>query len=370
VSAVASLIDDIETSFRGASSERRATALRRVADLFREGADDFDEQQLGLFDDVLCELIKKIERQAIVELSNNIGRLPRAPSALTRQLSRHDDIDIAGPVLRHSPLLSDSELVEIAQTKSQSHLVAIATRRAVSESVSDVLIDRGNTEVLTTVAGNFGARLSTDGMGALLSKAESNGDVAAAVVRRADLSPEMFRKLLARASAAVQQRLLATRDSAMRARLQTVLQDISINLLRDTGQLNGKHEIRAAPQRDLDRTKLRSELHEYAAAGRLPETLTALGMLSGLAADTLRRLMSQGETDALLIVCKASELGWRAARAVIDLAAKVRGETGWNSAEYLNPYTKITGDTAKRVLRFLSVRKVVSGAELRRMLES
>lgn len=368
MSAAASLIDEIEASFRNASSERRATALRRITDLFLDGADDFDEEQIGVFDDVLCQLIHKIERDAIVELSHSISRVVRAPGTLTRHLSRHDDIDIAGPVLRHSPMLSDGDLIEIAQTKGQSHLVAIACRRAVSESVTDVLVDRGNPEVLTTVAGNVGARFSTNGMSILLGKAETSAEVAAAVITRADLSPDMFRKLVARATAAVQQRLLATTQPAMRARLQSVLQDVSLKMLRDTSDARATTEIRRSPQVDLDRTRLRAELAEHAAAARLAETLTALAVLSGLSSDTLRRLMNQREADALLIVCKASELGWRPARAVLELAALSGGGPAWNYSEFLDQYTRMTSEAAKRVIRFLNARKTVSGSDLQSML--
>src|SRR3974390_2472576 len=149
------------------------------------GADRYEEPQIGVFDDVLCQLINKIEREAIVALSKTVAPTAKAPPALTRKLSRHDDIEISGPVLRQSPLLSDSDLIEIAQTKSQQHLEAIAGRRTVSEKVSDVLIDRGNTDVLTTVAGNFGARFSPKGYPSLLAKAEDQADIAMGMGRAA-----------------------------------------------------------------------------------------------------------------------------------------------------------------------------------------
>jgi uncharacterized protein (DUF2336 family) len=358
-------MDEIETSLRGASSERRSDTLRRITSLFLSGADDFNDQQVAVFDDVLCELIKKIERQAIIELSNSVAPIVRTPAGLTRKLSRHDDIEIAGPVLRQSPLLSDRDLIEIAQSKSQSHLVAIAGRRTVSENVSDVLVDRGNSEVLTTVAGNIGARFSSNGYGVLLGKAEKDAEVAAAVLTRSDLSPDMFRKLVARASETVQKRLMTIAQPAVRDRLRSVLQDVSLQILRDAAST--KTETRGSPQLEsVDKSKLRGELSDHAAAGRMPETVIALAALSGLSGDIIRRLISQRETDALLIVCKASQLGWRPARAVIDLAAK--GDPAWNSAKYLDEYTKLTAEAAQRVIRFLNARKAVSGAELKKVL--
>src|SRR5690348_4438784 len=97
VSAVHSLLDEIEASFRGGSATRRAATLRRITDLFMAGAESFEEPQVALFDDVLCQLVAKIEREAIIELSRAIAPIRKAPPTLTRKLSRHDDIEISGP---------------------------------------------------------------------------------------------------------------------------------------------------------------------------------------------------------------------------------------------------------------------------------
>lgn len=370
MSGVRSLIDEIETSFRGGSADSRATTLRRITDLFMSGADAYHEAQIGVFDDVLCQLINKIEREAIVQLSRTVAPAAKAPPALTRKLSRHDDIEISGPVLRQSPLLSDGDLIEIAQTKSQQHLEAIAGRRAVSEKVSDVLIDRGNTDVLTTVAGNFGAKFSSNGYNTLIAKAEDHAEIAMAVVMRSDLSPDMFRKLVGRAATTVQQRLLTIANPAVKERLQNVLQDISLQLLRDADAKNAKLDVSAKEIQSLDKSKLRAELLTYANAGRLTESATALATISGLPSDTVRRLIAQRETEALLIVCKASGLGWSTVKALLAMSAKIGGGAYANPLDYLDQYTKMTAETAQRILRFLNARKAVSANELRTMMAS
>jgi len=370
VSAVHSLIDEIEASFRAGSPERRAVTLRRITDLFMAGAERFDEPQVGLFDDVLSQLVTKIEREAIVELSRTIAPVPKAPPLLTRKLSRHDDIEIAGPVLRQSPLLSDADLIEVAESKGQQHLQAIAGRRQVSEKVSDVLIERGNTDVLTTVAGNFGARFSSKGYDTLVGRAEEHAEIAMAVVMRSDLSPEMFRKLVGRAASTVQQRLLTAANPDVKVRLQNVLQDISLQLLRDA-EKNVKLEARNPKDiAAVDKSKLKSELLAYAGAGRLAEAATALAVISGLPTETIRRVITQRETDALLIVCKAGGIGWSTVRELLNLSAITHGAAKANPMEYLEPYTKMSVETAQRVIRFLNARKAMSETELKRMMAS
>jgi uncharacterized protein (DUF2336 family) len=310
VPGVQSLIDEVELSFRGGTASSRAVTLRRITDLFLTGVDRFEEQQVGVFDDVLCGLIEKIEREAVAELSRDIAELPRAPRMLSRRLSRHDDIEIAGPVLRHSVVLSENDLVEVAQNKGQLHLEAIANRSQVGERVSDILIDRGNSTVLTTVAGNAGARFSTRGYKSLMGKAESDANIASALIRRSDLSPEMFRKLVAQASAIVQQRLLATADPTIKEQVQGVIQSITGEISRNADRAVSMRGTQAGSQlKVIDKSKLRSELVGYATAGRASETATALATLSELSIDTARQLLTRQDYELLLIGGKACGLG-------------------------------------------------------------
>src|SRR5262249_10190850 len=121
----------------------------------------------------------------------DVAELRSAPRMLSWRLAERDDITIAGPVLRHSIALSENDLVEIARTKGQSHLRALASRQHVSERLSDILIDRGNSIVLTAVADNSGARCSARGYKTLLDQAERDASLASALDGRCEPSPEI-----------------------------------------------------------------------------------------------------------------------------------------------------------------------------------
>ena len=77
-----------------------------------------------------------------------------------RQLVRDDEIRIAGPLLRRSPLIDEPTLVEIARMKGQPHLLAISERPTLSTPITDVIVRRGDREVVRRVAGNAGAQFS------------------------------------------------------------------------------------------------------------------------------------------------------------------------------------------------------------------
>ena len=96
--------------------------MQRIANLFVDGAASFNEDHIGLFDDVLCRLVVEIEAKARAEMAQSLAAIANAPSELMHTLAKDEDIAVAGPVLTQSPRLHEHELVELAKTRSQAHL--------------------------------------------------------------------------------------------------------------------------------------------------------------------------------------------------------------------------------------------------------
>src|SRR5205085_5067268 len=126
----------------------------------------------------------------------------------------HDEIVVAGPVLKDSRQLTSDDLVDIARRKSQDHLLAISGRSEIDEAVTDVLVDRGNAAVARKIAVNAGARFSQNGFATLVRRAEKDDVLAEAAGRRTDIPPALFKQLLAKATETVKAKLLAARPDA------------------------------------------------------------------------------------------------------------------------------------------------------------
>ena len=107
---------------------RRKSAPKRCAAspaLFLDGAPNFNDDHVALFDDVIGCLIEEIEAKALAELARKLAPVPNAPEDVVRTLAKNDDIAVAGPVLQKAKL-DDPELKYIAETKSQAHLLALS----------------------------------------------------------------------------------------------------------------------------------------------------------------------------------------------------------------------------------------------------
>ena len=153
MSAVGSLLRDLESTMLRGSNDVRADILSRLTDLFLATAVHMDEEQVGVFDVVIGRLSRAIELRARVELSERIAPVPNAPSGVVRQLAL-DEIAVARAVLVQSPRLTDQDLVAISAAKGRDHMLAITERPGLGEPVTDFLILRGGRVVTHAVAAN------------------------------------------------------------------------------------------------------------------------------------------------------------------------------------------------------------------------
>src|SRR5258707_11046770 len=153
MTAATSLIPGLEEIIRGGDPKRRADATRRIADLFLQGAANFRAEHIDLFDGVLIGLVPHTEIAARADLSDRLSLLTNAPRGLVGQLAREDEIAIAGPLLRRSPVIDEKVLVDVARMKGQGHLLAISERSMLSPALTDVIVGRGDREVVRRAAG-------------------------------------------------------------------------------------------------------------------------------------------------------------------------------------------------------------------------
>ena len=124
MSIARSLIPELDEIVRHGDPRRRTTAARGITELFLQGAATFGADHVDLFDGVLIDLVPHAELAARADLAERLSVLANAPRALVGQLAREDEIAVAGPLLRRSPIIDEQALIEIARIKGQGHLLA------------------------------------------------------------------------------------------------------------------------------------------------------------------------------------------------------------------------------------------------------
>jgi uncharacterized protein (DUF2336 family) len=351
-----SLIHELEDVVRHGTSEKRVDALQRITALFLDGANSYSDAHVDVFDDVFGLLIEEIETKARAELSRHLAPVGNAPVRVLRTLANDDDIAVAGPVLKYAPRLAETDLVDVATTKSQAHLRAISARPALGETVTDVLVRRGDREVARCVADNPGARISRDGFVSLVRRAEDDGILAEKVGLRSDIPEPMFRELLTKATAVVRNRLLAAATAGGKAEIHRVLTRVS----QEVGARVGPRDYNAAHRvvLSLDRAGRLNEaaLAAFCSDKKFEEAVVALATLAKVPINVADRLLGGERPDPVLILCRAIGLNWSTVKAITLLRPDGKSASQGLDAAFAN-YERLSSSTARRVVRFWQIRQ-------------
>jgi uncharacterized protein (DUF2336 family) len=353
-----SIIAELEDAVRSGSSAKRISTLRQITDLFLRDADRLSEDQVKVFDDVLCHLVARVESRVKAEVSARLASVDHAPSGVIEQLASDDQIDVAGTVLASSSRLTANTLVEIARTKGQEHLLAISGRTDLTEDVTDAIVDRGERQVIRKLAGNASARFSDAGYEGMVAHAESDDELTEMLGVRIDLPIKFLRDLLQRATEAVRARLASIAPAELQEEIKRVLKTFA-----------GAAREESSPMRDFSvaeavvrRMKGLNELND-AAIGRFAETkkfdevAAALAVLNNSApTGMMARLLEGLRSDLVLIPCKSAGLG----PATVELILRNRPVKHRIAEETLRialkDFGKLSAETAERTVRFWQLR--------------
>src|ERR1700753_2200781 len=192
-----SLIPGLEEIVKNGDPKRRAEAARRIAEMFLAGAAELKPHHVDLFDGILIDLVPHAAMDARTELAERLSLLANAPGTLVGHLARESEIAVAGPILRRSPVIDEKALIEIAAARGQDHLMAMTERPTLSPDLTDVIVRRGDREVVRRAARNEGASFSQAGYSALINRAGQDGVLTLKVGQRDDLSDTQLKDLLA-----------------------------------------------------------------------------------------------------------------------------------------------------------------------------
>ena len=354
-----SLLVEIEGAFASGSARKQVEILRLVTDFFLAGASNYSGEQVDLFDGVISRLAEKIEIKARAELAIRLAPVENAPLATVRQLARDRSIEVAGPILRQSPRLTDDDLLTIAKDDNQERLLAISKRTVLSENISDVLVTRGDRNVVLSVTQNAGARFSNSGYRKLVDRSIDDEVLAICVGMRKDIPRDHFHTLIAKASEAVFTKLAASNPASI-AEVQKVLTGITgqgvaakTRPKRDYRDVEEQFDIMRRSGVPMD-----AALQEFASKGKFLETVVALVALSHAPRELVEFVISdrRGDNDSALILAKAAGLSWPTAKKICILR---RGPGGLPAPEIeaaRQSFESLKIETAQRVVRFYNER--------------
>jgi uncharacterized protein (DUF2336 family) len=290
-----SLAEELEAVVASGTAARRSNILSRVTDLFVYDAARYSPDQVRLFGDVMERLARGMGAEARARLAERLAAIGNAPVNVVQMLAIDDDANVAGPVLVQSERLSERDLLLIAGSKGQPHLLPLAHRERLSQRVTDMLIARGDHTVLGILVRNRGARFSAAGWRRLHERTRTDVALMAELARRSETADEHSH--------------------------------------------NGEAEI-----------------YRHARDGKLEKTAAALADLSAIPSDAVERALLNQRADVVLVIAKAVGLSSITTEALVRLRAADRGMSAEDVAQALAKFNRLPRDSARRVLNFFRIR--------------
>lgn len=190
------LADDADSGVRRAVAENRRTPRQADLILTRDEDESVRERLAAKIAALVPEFAKE-ERQKIRALSEKVlETLARdhaikvrqviaealkdsmdAPLAVIRKLAHDIEIQVSGPILEHSPLLTDEDLLEIISAGPiRGALAAIAKREQLSENLTNgiataALADPAESNIVRKLLQNHNAQIREDTLDRILDQA-------------------------------------------------------------------------------------------------------------------------------------------------------------------------------------------------------
>ncbi len=361
---VKSFLSDLDDAVARGTAESRKRALWHATDLLIAGR--YSDDEIWTFGEVIGRLADEIEVAARAQLAKRLATFDNAPVNIIHKLAFDDSIDVAGPVLRESEQLDDNALIANATTKSQSHLLAISRRKSIGETVTDVLVARGDQDVVNSVASNAGARFSDFGFLHMVKRAEGDSILAEQLGLRRDIPRRVFQQLIAKASEDVKRRLERERPGIV-DQIQTSVTDVTGALQSKFGPVSRSYFVakRLVATQHQQGNLNENSISGYARFHRFEEVTIGLSLLCSLPADVIERALADKNREMLLVLAKALDFSWQTTMSLLFLGAKDHRITAQDLNDLEREFGRLKLETSRSVLKFYQTRKNAAGTESR-----
>ncbi len=342
---------------KDSSKRGRRQLFNNISDLFLTDDERLSEREHALITSILSKLLTEIETTLRQNLAEELAELEDAPHDLISLLA-NDEIEVARPILFKSHILAEPDLIEIIQNRSKEHLLVIAERDDVSTTVSDLLINYGDEDVVSHLIENGDAEISRESMEYLVEESKRIDRFQEPLIARHDIPKDLAHKMFWWVSAALRRSILENftideldlNEKLVAAAKTEYKYDVAENSSHADKLIAELAERKELSERFLVQTLRAKQIRLF---------ITGLAYKAELDYRKISRFIYDPNAEALAVVLKALDFDRNSFSAVFLLTRnisdtdKVRKITEPEEVEIIiNFYDKLSENNAKSTLRF------------------
>jgi len=341
----------------------RHALLKRLADVVSLPASRINAFERAVTGDLLVEMLRLAEPRERKRVAARLAPLSELPNSLARMLLR-DEPEVAGLLIEQCASLTDADLVACARDAGPEHRFLMASRRGLSEVVTETLVSFGEDSVIEAMLRNTTARLSQSAVEAVVGLSRHKPALCSALLRRNELRPSgayvMFWWCDAEDRKTILQRFAVSREV-----MQEVVEDV-FAMAAEEGWADpvSRKALQFIERRQRNRAAIEKSPYgslehavSVAAEGGLKrEVASEIAYLAGIKPLTGAKILGDIGGEPLAILCKATGMSrvdlqnlWRSMR---------RPETGPDGRQHpawervCITFEMLAVDRAQTVLRY------------------
>lgn len=295
--------------------EVRVELARKIArlmpDLGRDQARHLQEQTIETMERLARDELPRV-RAALAE---SIKSLDCIPKYIVLTLARDAETLVAAPIVEYSPLLSDTDLIEIIATaKAEEIIAAVARRKPVNADVADAVVASLDIPAISALLANPDAVVRERAMDSIINQAESLEELRKPLTLRTDLSKRAILRIASFVGASLIEQLILRYgldeeikhhlNKALRSRLQEPQPPESASL--------------DAAKRDVAAAQAAGKLDESfvdtaAGAGQRDVVILSLSALANVPEAIVRKIIQSGSAKPAIALVWHAGLSMRVA---------------------------------------------------------
>ena len=192
---------DVQRLLNDDSSDSRASVLEKIA--LNYNGEQFKGREREIAEQVFRLLMKDVALRVRETLAERIKDNINVPRDIVLHMA-NDVESVANPVLIHSKVLSDADLVSIVEkSHDMGKLLAITQRDTVSPRVSEALVETRYAQVMSSLLSNDGAEISDRSFEKIAEDFRNDAAVMAALSGKPKLPITVVERIITQVSAAV-----------------------------------------------------------------------------------------------------------------------------------------------------------------------
>lgn len=267
------------------------------------------EKESELITDVLLALMKQAEKDLKVALSERLSTMEHVPLRMILALA-NDEISIADPLLRRSPVLQDMDLVYIFKAQGVEHGRSIAARPGISSALIDLLADMRDLVIARNLSENNDIDMTFHAFNVIADMSDDHHDLAVPLASRKDIPKEIADKIYRLVSDELQNQLDKRFGDAAETPIIS-LEEITQEIIYPEKRVdeNSHKELIYAAQRLKRSGELKlSSIIATIRRGQPATFMAQLSVYADLQIDMVKKLLQQDTGHGLAILCKLRDL--------------------------------------------------------------